>query len=42
MGNLTNGKVIGYDKGFRFIVKSDSFVEFTNGLKMQFRRLIDL
>ena len=42
MGNITNGKVIGYDKGFRFIVKSDSFVEFTNGLKMQFRRLIDL
>lgn len=41
MGTITNGKVSGYDKGFRFIVKLDSFIKFTNEIKEQLRQLMD-
>jgi hypothetical protein len=40
MGTITNGKVSGYDKGFRFVVQLDLLVEFTDKLEMQLEHLL--
>jgi len=29
IGTITDGELSGYDKGFRFVVKLDTFIEFT-------------
>ena len=42
MGTISNGETSGYDKGFRFVVKLDSFLKFTRGLKVQLENLLNL
>jgi len=42
IGTITDGELSGYDKGFRFVVKLDTFIEFTSELKRQYKRMMEL
>lgn len=40
IATISNGKSSGFDKGFRFVVTLDSFLQFTNDLKIQLKKII--
>ncbi|MBH5318323.1 hypothetical protein I6N90_10935 [Paenibacillus sp. GSMTC-2017] len=42
MGAISDGEIYGYDKGFRFVIRTESLSEFVNEIKGQLNELLEV